>query len=85
MDTTQGSDSRRRISRRGLLSGGLALGGGLAGVRRLLRHSCIPPSSSGPLRPLLKRLCEELHDTTRAPSISHYGKFIFRVSVLLMV
>src|SRR2546426_5912173 len=35
MDAKQGSDSRRRISRRGLLSGGLALGGGLAGVRLL--------------------------------------------------
>src|SRR5438445_798790 len=35
MDATHGSDSRRRISRRGLLSGGLALGGGLAGVRLL--------------------------------------------------
>ena len=34
MDATHGSDPRRRISRRGLLSGGLALGGGLA-VRAL--------------------------------------------------
>ena len=58
---------------------GVVLVGGV--VQALLHHPCIPFDGARSL----SRVCEELHDTTRAVSISHYGKFISRVSGGLMV